>query len=283
MRAPFSMLKPNGPPPFDLTTLNTSFRVKAGDFIAYPAPAGSALGSGIWVGTPSAGVSGNFDAFRDNVSNLYAGPTLDGKQTVDFGLLSNSQGRRLNVAAADANARLGVAGAVETAVANGIASGIYTAAAGTMWALAYLISITPGTGESGLVQGPGNGSGGPSLMTSGSGPWPAGFAGRFIDGGHNGNSFIPMVAPATGVWTRLYFRWGLAAGQWDVWVGKAAKTTTVGNVGMTTGGTLALGANGYASADVYLADVGIAPVAFDDATMLNIDDGLLALYPSVPP
>ncbi len=264
---------------FDIPSLNLGLYFKAGDFLIYPGGGSGSAGSAVWVGTASAGVSGGFDAYHDNASSTYAGPTLDGLVTVNF-TSTNTQGKTLRISTADAGARAGTPGASETAVANCLTAGMYASSTGFSWVLVNIASITPGSGEAAIVQGPGNSHGGPSILTSGQGPWPSGASGTFIDVGNDGSQFYGVPAPGTlGVWVAIYFRWN--AGVWEVAFNSDAwSSPSSGNPDMAVGERLALGSFSYGAAPVTLANMGMSPVNFDDATRLNIHGGLQALYPS---
>ncbi len=252
--------------PFALPSLDWGVLLLPGDLTVYPPPAGTSAGSAVWKGTASAGVSANFDAFHDALSDHYLGPNLDGKPTLDF-TTTNTNTKKFSICAADTNARAGVAGAVETAVSAGITDGIYTSATGSQIALVELVAISGG--QSGIIQGPG--SGGPSLQTSTGG-------GGTVEFGNGGPDFyVSTAAPSLNVWVLVQGRW--SGGVYEIRLNNGSWTTRGSAPGFNNT-TIAIGQNQYTTEQFYGALFGESPVRFSDGTFDDIYAAVKTLCPS---
>lgn len=245
-----------------INSLTLSFRVKAGDCLAYSAPANGGAGSVVWVGTPSAGNSGNVDAWVGVSHPGFLGglaPTLDGKQTVNF----TTEGVAFFAAPANANARAGTAGGSETPYADQIAANLLGATTGTIWALVYVVSIVDGDRARVIGAGTqGNIGIGGGVLTH-SAEWRL------------GGSFNNDLTLATGVWSVLQLRYDSGAGELKGRINKGAWTTWACGA-PTSGQTFTLGP----IPPVYGADYGASAQWLDDATMDLLYDDLKALWPS---
>ncbi len=270
MKIPFSFIKPSGPPPFDLASLDLSLYLKAGSSLySYTTPANGGAGVVIWQGTPSAGISGTIDATSAslNAADVDGTKTLDGKLTLNFSA-ANLGTRQLALSIGDAAVRAGGVG-TETQITDHIASGILTATDGSEFALIWLNTISGNSGDD-FDQGVIGASLYGNLMVGGAGN----------DKGEIGMGFgaivqTPLLGTPTGAWFLLQGRYGGSVK--EVRVNKGAWATAA--CGAASGHIMKIGSNVSSSADMFMASAGASTTRYNDATFDDIYDGLKALYP----
>ncbi len=277
-------------PAFDLTTLSTSLRFAAGSSLrTYAAPAGPAnLGSMIWQGTPSAGISGNYDAWGyvgAGTDLPVPGPTIDGKATARF--FGTSTTDSLGFATGTSAARSGTSGANENLITAGITEGWYSSTSGSGWVLMQISANPSNDTRTGVVQGPG--SGGPSLeidyVTS------AGIVIANLQFGNSGPDFYAKIAapggpvtPTLNAWFVVFFKWEPNSGSTllSIKVNDVGAWTTAGPSGSATMPNfgLQMGHDQYVSGKCSIGDLAYLPTVPSDATWdSSIYPGLKALYP----
>ncbi len=268
---------PAGPPPFDLATLNLSFRVQCGfGMHSFPSPAGAGAGAFLWQGSPSAGASGGNDAYLaggPHADYLTGSPLLNGNPTLNFSTAAGT--RQLNVSPADADARAGL-GPIETAYPDCFAAGLFSSPAGvdtgSMWALVNIAAIAGGSGDS-----------------FDSSIFSARLAAQILAGGAGndkiefgrGFNHLTQVAAIVGSWVLIQVRFG--GGQQYVRLNGGAWSSLA--AGSQAGQILSVGISVAGSANFFGADFAASPDFFSDATFDNVYAGIQALYPGagLPP
>ncbi len=254
-------------PPFDLLTLDTSFRVMAGSSLSgFPNPANGGSGVVLWQGTPSAGISGTIDAasVSYNAGMVNGAKLLDGKLTLNFSAAVGGT-KQLQLAIGDAGARAGGTGA-DTPIADHIAAGIMTATDGSSWALVWLNTISGNSGDSFDQNVLGAGLNGSILV---------GGASNDQAEAEQGFNHLISTPVATGAWTLLQRR--QSGGVLEVRVNQGAWATR--SCSSASGHAMFIGINSGGSADMFLGDAGASPTRYSDATFDDIYDGLKAVYP----
>jgi len=261
---------PIAPPPFDVSTLDLTIRLKAGSAYVkeYVSPANGGNGYWAWFGSPSAGISGTIDCCRRTHTGgeNFFGDVLDGKQTVR---IIDTQGGGLGALVSTADVRSGANTALPAAISD-IGTSSIEGTSGTMWALFKLVSYPGGTTMRQIV--------GQYATISVYG------TGTLRSGNYATGAYAESAALSTGVWVVVFLRWAGTGGgaTKEMRINKGGWISqSVGPTGtMNTNGPFDVGLSAWSGADAHVADVGVSLTAYATGTCDDIYDGLKALYPS---